>query len=692
MIVYYWVSTILTLISLGVIIATFDNKKRINFYFLILIVIMSLSNYGYLSIALADNINEALIANQICYIGGCFGPPIILCLICNICNFNLKPVFRNLAFAYSFIVFGMMLTTEYTQIYYKATWLGEFMGTSVICQENGWAYNLFYVILYGYIVLQVWLIVYSLVTKRSVSKKSLWILLTLEIVNIGSFIVGRFVDAKFEIMPFLYVVDCAFCLYLYFRGIEYNVEDNLISAFIRQDTYGYIMFNNRYEYMGCTNVALKLFPELNDCMVDKPIDKEKCSFKFILDKVEKLFDKNEEYFGFEAGEQHFECRIRRIWNQGRATGYIVELCEDTDKWKYTKLISNYNSELENARFELAKKVGEQTAELRKKEEAISELYTQTVAALSDAVDAKDRYTSGHSDRVAFYAKLIAERMGKTEEEQEEIYRAGMLHDVGKIRVPEEIINKPGKLTDEEYGIIKLHAITGYHILRRISGGGEIAIAAKYHHERYDGKGYPNGIKGENIPEIARILGVADSYDAMTSNRSYRKGLPQEVVRAEIEKGKGTQFDPAIADIMLQLIDEDVDYRMRQTDSMYRKILVVDDEPMNFKLITHIMQEETSYEFCYAESGEEALDMIEKDTYNLVLLDMKMPGMDGMDVLKAIRKKYTVPVVLMTGDKTIDTSSGKLQLSCDDYITKPFMPIVIKEVIHNMTERKVTIKK
>ncbi len=179
---------------------------------------------------------------------------------------------------------------------------------------------------------------------------------------------------------------------------------------------------------------------------------------------------------------------------------------------------------------------------RKKTE---QMFLQTVMALSEAVDAKDRYTSGHSKRVADYARRIAQRLGKSSEEQDEVFRAGLLHDVGKIRIPEEIINKPGRLTDEEYNNIKIHPVTGFHILHGISEDSIIAIAAKYHHERYDGKGYPNGLAGEEIPEVARILGVADSYDAMASNRSYRNALPQEVVRSEIEKGRGTQFDPTL---------------------------------------------------------------------------------------------------------------------------------------------------
>jgi len=314
------------------------------------------------------------------------------------------------------------------------------------------------------------------------------------------------------------------------------------------------------------------------------------------------------------------------------------------------------------------------------------LFLQTVTALSDAVDAKDRYTSGHSKRVAEYSRMIAKRMGKTEAEQAEIYRAGLLHDVGKIRIPAEIINKPGRLTDEEYNIIKIHPVTGYHILRGISEESIIAIAAKYHHERYDGKGYPNGLEGEKIPEVARILGVADSYDAMASNRSYRNALPQEVVRSEIEKGRGTQFDPRIADIMLQMIDEDKDYKMKEADSLKRRVLTVDDEAMNNKRIALIMKDEPRYEMVAAESGKEALELLAEQHFDLILLDVMMPEMDGLETLKRIREKYTTPVVLMTGDKTLEVSTEFAELGCDDYITKPVLPLLIKEIIHNMTER------
>ena len=202
-------------------------------------------------------------------------------------------------------------------------------------------------------------------------------------------------------------------------------------------------------------------------------------------------------------------------------------------------------------------------EVEKKTKEYEELFIQVVESLATAIDAKDTYTNGHSSRVADYAREIARRFGYSRKQQDGIYMMGLLHDVGKIGVPDSVINKPSRLTDEEYAIIKTHPVLGERILRNIKERPELAVGAHWHHERYDGRGYPDGLLGDAIPEEARIIAVADAYDAMTSTRSYRGILSQERVRDEIEKGRGTQFDPVFADIMLQIISEDTEYRLRE---------------------------------------------------------------------------------------------------------------------------------
>ena len=194
---------------------------------------------------------------------------------------------------------------------------------------------------------------------------------------------------------------------------------------------------------------------------------------------------------------------------------------------------------------------------------VEEMNIQVVSALAAAIDAKDNYTNGHSSRVAEYARMIAARSGCSKSEQDEIYMMGLLHDVGKIGVPDEVINKPSKLTAEEYDLVKKHPVIGSSILESIKERPNLAIGARWHHERYDGGGYPDGIAGEEIPEEARIIAVADAYDAMTSRRSYRNVMPREKVLEEIKNGIGTQFDPRFAEAMIEMIEEDTDYSMRE---------------------------------------------------------------------------------------------------------------------------------
>lgn len=192
-----------------------------------------------------------------------------------------------------------------------------------------------------------------------------------------------------------------------------------------------------------------------------------------------------------------------------------------------------------------------------------QLTNDMIMSLVRAIDIKDKYTKGHSIRVAQYSQMIAEKLYKEPKQVHKIYQIALLHDIGKLGIPDEIINKPGKLTDEEYEIIKSHTTKGKDILAEIKSLPDIIYGAKYHHERYDGKGYPEGLSGNKIPEIAALIAVADAYDAMTSKRSYKDIMPQNIVREEIKKNIGKQFNPLYAKIMLEIIDDDVNYDLHQ---------------------------------------------------------------------------------------------------------------------------------
>ena len=180
---------------------------------------------------------------------------------------------------------------------------------------------------------------------------------------------------------------------------------------------------------------------------------------------------------------------------------------------------------------------------------------ETIIAIAKAVDAKDGRTSRHSHRVSQYSVMIAKEMGFDRKECENLRRAALMHDIGKIGIPDAILNKPSRLTDEEYAIMKSHVTRGAEILKDFTMIEHVVDGARYHHEKYDGTGYPDGLKGEEIPLYGRIIGVADAFDAMTANRIYRKQMDFGYVFNEMKNGRGTQFDPQIVDILLRLIDE-----------------------------------------------------------------------------------------------------------------------------------------
>ncbi len=205
-------------------------------------------------------------------------------------------------------------------------------------------------------------------------------------------------------------------------------------------------------------------------------------------------------------------------------------------------------ELESFHRDLQKKVEEKTRQYQ-------ELALESIFAIVNIIEAKDEITEGHSVRVAGYSHALAEAMGYSKERVDEVYQTGLLHDVGKIGIPDLILKKEGKLTSEEYGEIKEHTSIGGHILAAIETMGYLADGAKYHHEKYDGTGYPQGLKGKEIPEIGRIIAVADVFDALVSKRHYKEAMDVETAKQEILRGSGTQFDPDIVQIFLRLLDD-----------------------------------------------------------------------------------------------------------------------------------------
>ena len=236
--------------------------------------------------------------------------------------------------------------------------------------------------------------------------------------------------------------------------------------------------------------------------------------------------------------------IRRLEIQG--------YCEKSDKFDQLLLLVESGIKA-ISQMNLIKKIN---TELKETYYKLEQAYIESIETLRFTVEAKDTYTRGHSDRVSAYSVLIGKKLGLSNEDINTLKIGGLFHDIGKIGVPDSILLKNAKLTDEEYSEIKNHPSIGAHILSNATIFKDALPIVKHHHERYDGNGYPGKIKGEEIPFLARIAGVADAFDAMTSRRTYRNSMDLDFVKTEIEKCKGTQFDPTCADAFLDILNNE----------------------------------------------------------------------------------------------------------------------------------------
>lgn len=231
---------------------------------------------------------------------------------------------------------------------------------------------------------------------------------------------------------------------------------------------------------------------------------------------------------------------------------IQGYCEKSDK--FDQLLLLIESGIKS--IEQMKTIKNINEQLKDKNEELEKAYLDTIGILRHTVEAKDPYTRGHSDRVSEYSVLIGEKMNLDKNTLHILKVGGLFHDIGKIGIPDSILLKDSKLDDDEYSQIKNHPIIGVHMLGDADIFKDIIPIVKHHHERFDGRGYPSMLSGTGIPLVARIAAVADTFDAMTSKRTYRNALPLDVVKAEIAKCSGTQFDPDIATIFLDILENE----------------------------------------------------------------------------------------------------------------------------------------
>ena len=490
-------------------------KKPLHGWLFFYCVATLINNAGYLGLMHARSEEAATLVWQLCYLGRVWIPFSLLEFVMILCEQKRRPWVSNLLALIHAATYVLVLTLHSNSLYYTSfTFTLEGIFPHVVHTNGIWHYAydglISAYIVYGFVIL------FRLLRRQTNPRRKKQLCFILTAILCDSIF---FVLEILHVMPGYDMTMLGYTLATVFLYVAIFRYDMLGSRELGRDfvvdrvSEGVVITDENDAVVDFNRTARSILPAL----ATDP--------QAALAEIRRLLAEDR---ALDAAGRKFTPKETQLTDEKHAAGKVYMLTDDTAHYRHAE-----------------------------------QLTREMMLALSKTVDAKDHYTNGHSQRVARYAAEIARRMGKSPEEQETIYEMGLLHDIGKIGVSEEIINKPGRLTEEEFGHIREHTVIGFSILRQISAMPELADGARSHHERYDGRGYPDGLKGEEIPEPARIICLADCYDAMTSTRTYSRPKARSAVREEIERCRGSQFDPAIAEIMIAMIDDDGEYQMHE---------------------------------------------------------------------------------------------------------------------------------
>ena len=473
------------------------SSKRHSFL-LMLILSALVNNMGYLVEILSGTMESSLFGTKLSYIGKAYVSLILLFVTLDFCRIAIPRWISSVLVVLHTSVWILVLTCDYHTMYYNSiSYVQEGMFPHLV-----FGHGIFYYVFLGSMCIYFSICIVCLLRKyfhsqRRITKNQtvcFLIMFILAIFGLLLFLLG--LTGGYDSTDISYCL-CAIILMISMRRYDLLGTVDMAKEYVVDKlTDGLVVVDEDGTYLYSNPAAKSIFVELDDA--EKTV---------ILRNLSEHYTNNKNLF---VGKQVYEIEFQTLNMKEKPRGGMYLLHDITDSYYYTE------------HLEEAVRIQTQKAEERRQK--VEQMSLQMVETLAQVIDAKDKYTKGHSTRVAEYAVLLAKEMGYQEEELGNLRYAALLHDIGKIGVPDSILNKPSKLTNAEYEVIKTHSIIGGDILKNVDNIPDAEDVARYHHERYDGKGYPEQRKGTEIPEKARIVCVADAYDAMNSKRIYRKAL------------------------------------------------------------------------------------------------------------------------------------------------------------------------
>jgi len=546
--ILFGLSIILTIIYLAIWHKHFDVHITLIFAFI------PVANLGYSILAHSRNLDTALTAVKVTYIGGCFLALFICQSIFSLCHINLKRWMSVGLTLLSMLSFTFVLSIGNTPYFYKTVSFDIEKGVGRLVKTYGFAHTLTYVIITFFIVISFIAMIYSLIKKNDVSNKTIVLLMFPAAVSFLSYFIGKFLPSGIEAMPLSYVFAQVIYLIIVHRLCLYDVTDLAVETLVNKGDTGFVSIDFNDNYLGANEAARNIFPMLNKINVDsyagRNIEIKKTLLKW-LEEFKRNETKDRVYY--ESGEKIYLITISYLFDGKHRVGYQFLITDDTDSRKYMKLLANYNSQL--------------SEEVTAKTEDIVQMHNRLILGMATMVESRDNSTGGHIRRTSDVIRILIDeirkeaasdrknmlmlfgREGLTDEFCKNVIQAAPMHDLGKIAVDDAVLRKPGKFTPEEYEKMKTHAAEGARIVDSILEGTDnvkfhkvARNVANYHHERWDGSGYPEGLKGEEIPIEARIKAIADVYDALVSKRVYKDSFSFEEADRIMMESFGKHFD------------------------------------------------------------------------------------------------------------------------------------------------------
>ena len=544
---YYKIAFAVSFLLACLYVIVWDRRFDVNITAIFMLV--PITNLGHVFMAAAQTMQEASTAVKVIYIGASFMPFFVTMGLFNLCRIQVSRLVRGLLFVLPCLVFASVLSIGYYPLFYSNIELTELGGATNLIRSYGPMHALYYPMVVIYILIGVGAIIYAIRKEKQVSKTTLALLFLPIAVTFLGFFGNLLVGRKVEVITATYILAEVMYLLIARRISLYNVSDTVIDSLVQNGETGFISVDDEFRYLGSNGTARRMIPALSTLEIDGPLPDD-------LQKMLQTWLETPYADVYRTGEGEDEriylVETGDLVSGGRKYGYQFFIRDDTQNQKYITLVNHYNVQLET--------------EVKEKTKHILEMQDDLVLGMATMVESRDNSTGGHIRRTSKGVRMLVSEMTLDPGFSENLIKAAPMHDIGKIAVDDEILRKPGRFTPEEYEQMKKHSPEGARILREIlvdfddEDFKRIAVnVAHYHHERWDGRGYPDGLKGEEIPLEARIMAVADVYDALVSKRVYKDKMSFEDADRIIREGMGTQFDPELLDVYLRARPQLEDY-------------------------------------------------------------------------------------------------------------------------------------